>query len=339
MLVAVLLCTQFLCSCSRDTQSHQFFVFGTMVDIKLVADNQQLEQQVVTEIHQQFRDMHRDLHAWKPGPLVRLNRCLASGQWCEVAPDTAQLIMESTVWTERSNGLFDPGIGALVSLWGFHTDDYPITDPPPNRNSVDALVRSQPSVLHLRWNAQGQVRSTNTTTQLDFGGFAKGVAVDKAVEIAAEAGVTDLIANAGGDLRAVGSDHGRPWRIAIRRAFGDGHLGGILTDGDDAIFTSGVYQRYGEFDGERYAHIIDPSTGQPVSELLSATVIADSGAAADAAATALVVAGPGGWRDIARQLAIDEALVVTGDGKVYATAAMAGRLVDIPDDVTIMVVE
>lgn len=327
------------CSTNQPPQSHQFYVFGTLVNVTVATPDAAIEAQVVNDIHAQFRRMHGDLHAWKPGPLVTLNRCLISGQWCEVDASTRELIRQAQQLSARSDGLFDPGIGALVSLWGFHTDEYPIVDPPPPAEEVTRLIASSPSIDSIEFDNRGRARSHSAATQLDFGGFAKGIAVDWAVETARQAGVNGLIANAGGDLRAIGTNGKQPWRVAIRRAFGEGHLGGIIVDGDDAIFTSGVYQRYRAFDGQRYPHLIDPRTGMPVTDLLSATVIANTGALADAAATALVIAGPSSWREMATRLGIDEALVVTEDGSVLATQAMVDRLIDVPDDITIEVVE
>ena len=92
------------------------------------------------------------------------------------------------------------------------------------------------------------------------------------------------------------------------------------------MFTSGNYERYREHDGIRYPHIIDPRTGGPVQEIASATVVHRDAALADAAATALVVAGSKQWRGVAERLGIDQAMVVDAQGRIDQTAAMQERL-------------
>jgi len=82
------------------------------------------------------------------------------------------------------------------------------------------------------------------------------------------------------------------------------------------VFTSGNDYRYGEFDGARYAHLLDPATARPVDEVMQATVVASDPLLADAAATALVVAGSERWRSVAARLGVARAVVVGADGKL-----------------------
>ena len=129
-------------------------------------------------------------------------------------------------------------------------------------------------------------------------------------------------------MYACGSgDHS--WRVGIRDPDG-GVLAGV-TIGDGAVFTSGNYHRYGEFDGTRYAHILDPRTGRPVDHVAQVTVIHADPVRADAAATALVVAGPEDWPAVARDMGIGQVLVVDAAGNLQATPQMADRL-DFSDD-------
>ncbi len=90
--------------------------------------------------------------------------------------------------------------------------------------------------------------------------------------------------------------------------------------------TSGNYERYREYEGIRYAHIIDPRNGYPVAHVASATVISRNGGLADAAATALSVAGPESWQRIARQLSVTEVMLVDETGRVFLTPAMQARI-------------
>ncbi len=169
-------------------------------------------------------------------------------------------------------------------------------------------------------------RSTNPNVQLDLGGIAKGYAVDLAVDRIRKMGVADAIVDAGGDLRAIGRHGDRPWRIGIRNPRGPGVIASVQTRGDESIFTSGDYERYFTYKGKRYHHIIDPRTGYPSVGATSVTVIDRDAAKADAAATALMIAGPKGWRRTARAMGITDVMLVAHSGTVYMTPSMAGRV-------------
>jgi thiamine biosynthesis lipoprotein len=282
-------------------------------------------------LQERFQYMHRNWHAWEPGQLVDINQAIAGGRVAQADDHIATLIRQSQVFEASSGGRFNPAIGRLVGLWGFHTSDYPIRAEVPAEADIAGLVAARPSTADLQITGssggQWQVRSTNPTVQLDFGGIAKGYAVDLAIQALKLRQPEGAIVNAGGDLRAFGTNHGRPWRVAIENPLG-GVLGVVEIQTDEAVFTSGNYQRFGEdSSGFRYAHILDPRTGWPVDEVLSATVIVHSGVAADAAATALVVGGLDEWAEVAKGLAIHALLLTDRDGKVYLNRAMSARLV------------
>jgi thiamine biosynthesis lipoprotein len=139
-------------------------------------------------------------------------------------------------------------------------------------------------------------------------------------------GIQNAIINAGGDLNVIGSHGDRPWKVGVRHPQGGGVLAAVeLADGE-AIYTSGNYERYREHEGVSYSHIIDPRTGMPVWHVASVTVIDNAGARADAAATALSVAGPDDWYRIARQMGLKYVMLVDEQGGVYMNPAMAERI-------------
>jgi thiamine biosynthesis lipoprotein len=327
----------------KSAEKAEFFVFGTLVEVSLSGTNQETAQSAFAELQEMFQSMHRDWHAWEPGKLTALNHSIATGEVAKVDLHLATLIQQSQVFESASGGRFNPAIGKLVGLWGFHTSDYPIHAEIPASAEIDLLLANQPSSRQLQLlpldNGQWEVRSSNPGVQLDFGGIAKGYAVDLAIQalgVRQLAGgvtgeMTGAIVNAGGDLRTSGSHQGRDWRVAVQNPLG-GVIGVIETSAGEAVFTSGNYQRYGEDkSGLRYAHILDPRTGRPVSEVLSATVIAQSGIAADAAATALVVGGLSAWAEVAAGMNLDRFLLTDESGKVYLTRAMQSRLI-MPED-------
>jgi thiamine biosynthesis lipoprotein len=212
-----------------------------------------------------------------------------------------------------SGGTFNPAIGAAVTLWGFHTSRYPITEPPPSEGDIRALLDASPSMGDLGVDGL-EVSSSNPAVRLDFSGLAKGFALGLACDAVLSEGIESALVNAGGDVMVCSGDSDS-WRVAIRDPEG-GVLETLEIDRRLAVFTSGDYHRYAELDGERYAHILDPRTARPVVEAMQATVIDADPLLADAAATALVAAGRSGWRKIARLMALDRVIVVLADGSV-----------------------
>ena len=302
----------------------EYYVFGTLVEVAVSGVDKQTANRAFTDLQQSLQNMHRDWHAWEPGDLTELNRALAAGQTREVAADIAHLIRQSQVLEQRTGGRFNPAIGGLVELWGFHTSEFPVVGPPPQPDAILAWVEQQPSMsdIHVEKHV---VWSTNPAAQLDFGGIAKGFGVDLAARLLRRHGITDAIVNAGGDLRAFGNHQGRRWRVAVRNPLG-GIIGSIEITGDEAVFTSGNYQRFRQDGTDRYPHIIDPRNGYPARDVIAVTVMADEGALADAAATALVVAGLTEWPDVAASLGLDKILVTDRNGRLYVTAAMNRRI-------------
>jgi len=319
-----------LSACQRDgEQSADLFVFGTIVEIKLWGVSSGDASHAFAEIQQMFQAMHRDWHAWEPGRLVDINKAFAAGMQATADADIVEMIRRSQYLETATGGRFNPAIGALIDLWGFHTSDFPIDGPPPSEEQISAILDGHPSTHDIHIDGL-EVGSDNPAVQLDFGGIAKGYAVDLTIARLRAMGIDNAIVNAGGDLRAIGAHGDRPWRVAVRKP-GGGNVGSVQVHGDEAIFTSGNYERFRQDQTKRYPHILDPGTGWPAKDIASATVITEEGIVADAAATALVVAGLDGWPEVARALQLQQVAVVDADGTVYLTPAMDERLQFIGD--------
>ncbi len=297
-------------------------VFGTWVDLALWGVDDTTAARAIRVVQGDLGDLHTRWHAWQPGELTRINAALASGEAVEVAATMRPVLARAGELSRRSGDLFNPAIGRLVGLWGFHADAPAKRVPPPDQ-AIATLVAARPTMGDLRFDG-ARLHSANPAVQLDLGAFAKGYGVDIAIGRLQDLGVRHAMVNAGGDLRVLGRRGDRPWRVGIR-APGGGLLAAVeVTDGE-SVFTSGTYERQFEYAGTRYHHIIDPRTGYPARGLSSVTVIGRDGAEADAAATALLVAGPD-WPRTARALGLSAVLAVDETGDLEATPEMAARL-------------
>ena len=325
LFIFILLC---LCACGRHKDpihQEQILVFGTLVDITLWGVDDDKAQQATAAVIHNLNKLHHRWHAWEPGPLTDINARLARGETVTLEPDQVEVIRGAQELSHQSGDLFNPAIGRLIGLWGFHSDDRPSTIPPPAPQAIQKLVAQHPTMEDLHFDGN-KLTSDNPAVQLDFGAYVKSYAVDRAIDQLRSFGISNAIVNAGGDLRAIGSRGDRPWRIGIRDPRSPGILASIEIRGDESVFTSGDYERFFIYKGKRYHHIIDPRSGYPPDHTMSATVIYPGGGVGGGASTALMVAGPADWLKVVRGMHLKQAMLVAHDRKVYLTPDLAKRI-------------
>lgn len=322
---ALLILTASGCGQHKDPVFHdQFFAFGTLVDISLYGVETQLAESLSSQIEQDFMDMHTRWHAWQPGVLSSLNEQLSEFDPATIELSILPVLKEANRLSRLSSGLFNPVIGNLVALWGFHDNSLP-PGTVPDSAAIDELVAQAPSTGNITID-DTLMTNSNPSVAYDLGGFAKGYAIDRAIDRLRKSGIENAIINAGGDLRAIGQHGDRPWRIGIRHPREPGILASIEVSGDTSVFTSGDYERFFEVDGRRYHHIIDPRTGYPAEKTTSVTVIHSDAATADAAATALFVAGPDQWSSTAYDMGIRYVMLIDTLGTIHMNPAMQSRI-------------
>lgn len=312
------------CERSDPVFNNRFLAFGTLMDLSMIGISRDKAQAVSQTIEEDFQYMHQAWHAWDPGPLTYTNESLATGEWFAAPPSVLPLLQRSQELAAASDHLFNPAVGRLVKLWGFHNDS-PECHKPPAAELIAQLVAQDPRMSDIEVDGF-HLRSANPAVQLDFGAIGKGYGIDLAIQRLRELGVRDAIVNAGGDLRAIGSRDGHPWRIAVRSPTGGGVFAFVEVAGDESVFTSGNYERNFRWQGETFHHIIDPRTGYPARGTASVTVIHSDATTADAAATALFVAGPERWQEIAERMHIRYVLLVDEEGTAHMSPAMRDRL-------------
>ena len=313
------------CSPKQPRYDTRFLAFGTLMDLTIVGIPADQAAKAADIIEADFLQMHKAWHAWDPGPLGQVNRMLKSGKSFSAPPSVMPLIRLGKSLSEQSEGLFNPAIGHLIDSWGFHRND-PTGSKPPPRETIERLLKDNPKMQDIEIEGLS-LRGTNPAVKLDFGAFGKGYGIDLAVDHLKEMGIENAIVNAGGDLRAIGlRETGDPWKIAIRHPENNGIIGSLEIAGDESIFTSGNYERNFTWEGRRYHHIIDPRTGYPSEGSASVTVLHNNSTTADAAATALFIAGPRDWHRIARNMGIRFVLLVAENGDLHMNPAMQARL-------------
>lgn len=326
--LSLCICLFCLAACGRvSLQEQEAYVFGTRVEVLVVGNDPALARQAIASVLREFDRLHRAYHAWQESELTALNLAIFAGRPQQVSDELANLIRESQELAKQGQYLFDPGIGQLVKLWGFHSDEFKAVLPPDI--DLKRLIAAQPSIndLHLNGNT---VTSRNKNIALDFGGYLKGVALDRAAHILRQQGIHNALINIGGNVMALGSKEGRPWRVGIQHPRQSGPLATVeLADGE-AIGTSGDYQRFFELDGKRYPHLLDPRSGYPANHTQAVTILIPSGPKAgtlsDAGSKPIFIAGPEAWRQVARQQQLQFVLRIDQNGQIEVTDKFAGRL-------------
>lgn len=220
---------------------------------------------------------------------------------------------------EETDGALEPTIYPVLTAWGFTTEE--------NRVPSDAEIKELlKNVGYERIRLENMNVQMDRDMMLDLGSVGKGYAGDLAAQVLKDNGITSALLDLGGNIQAVGSKpDGSQWRLGLRDPFSDGTLG-VLEISNQAVVTSGAYERYfiGE-DGTRYGHIINPATGYPAeSGLASATVIAQEGKLCDALSTSLYVMGAERAINYWRQHQNFDMILITDDGKIYLTDGIAG---------------
>lgn len=237
----------------------------------------------------------------------------------ELSPETADLLRTALGMCERTGGALDISTYPILRAWGFTTGEYAV----PEEEEIAALL---PMVDYTQVMQDGTCAALPEGMEIDLGSVAKGCAGWRLAHLLKENGVTSALLDLGGNIQTVGAKpDGSPWRVAIRNPAGEGNVG-VVEVVDQAVVTSGGYERYFEEDGVRYWHIIDPKTGAPArSGLASVTVVGESGLLCDGLSTALFVMGREGALEHWRQHRDFEAVLVSEDGSVTITAGLEGR--------------
>ncbi len=261
---------------------------------------------------------------WQPdSELSRFNDA-AGEPAMPLSEELTEVLARSREIAEISGGTFDPTFHGVGQLWSFRPDATP-----PTKAEVKAKL---PLVDYRKMEIDADAKSGRLTTagmKVGLGAIAKGYAVDRASALLVARGLPHHVVEAGGDTYARGTKGGKKWVVGIQKP-GERGIVAALPSSDEAVVTSGDYQRYFEFEGKRYAHILDPKTGWPIPAERSApsvTVVAPNATDADAFATAVAVMGPKAGMAFVESRPELEAVILDADGKTLVSSGLTDRLV------------
>lgn len=314
---AMLSALLFLTGCSAESSPEPvqgtFFAMDTMMDFTIYGESGLIDQSesLIASLESlvSVTDANSELYA--------INQT-GSGT---LTGKASSLMEQALEICRRTDGALDLSIYPIVRAWGFTTGSYQV----PDEAEIQALL---PLVDYrkIQYDAATGTVTLPEGMEIDLGSVAKGYAGQLAAQMLREHGVQSALLNLGGNVQTVGAKpDGSPWQIGIKDPQGEDAMM-VLSVEDQAVVTSGGYERYFEQDGQTYWHIMDPSTGHPAdSGLISVTIVGDEGVVCDGLSTALFVMGLEKAADLWAQSGDFEAVFVTASGEVYITEGLRDR--------------
>lgn len=302
-----------------EEQTYRFsrFAMDTVVEYTIIAPSREVAQTAMLDAHEEIERVERLL--WEEDSLSQIYAFNHARGRVELDQETYDFLRRTYDYYVRSGGAFDVTVKPVLDLYDFHAEA-------PTPPSEAALAARLPYVGmdHVRFAPPASLeKALADRVAITVGGVAKGYAVDRAIRVLRAHGIEQALVNAGGDLYGLGTNHGAPWVVGIRHPDDPTAILDTLYVSDRGVATSGDYQRYFMYDGARYHHLLDPTTGRPARRSRSATVIAPTTEQADALATALFTAGRAAGIAFIDSLPDVEGMVVDRDGKWYPSQQYA----------------
>jgi thiamine biosynthesis lipoprotein len=255
-----------------------FDAMASRCEVRLAAGDEQQARRLAQFAIDEVRRIEVKYSRYRPDSIVSRINALAGIDWIVCDDETLALIDYADALYHASGGLFDITSGVLRRAWDFRQAKVP---------DVETL---RPLLALIGWSTVrregSRIQLPQPGMQIDFGGFGKEYAADRAATALTMQGVKSGYVNLGGDMRFIGPQpDGQPWTIGIQDPRNpDGVVAAIPIAGG-ALATSGDYERYFDLEGRRYCHILDPHSGFPVSHWRSVSVLAPLAVAAGSCST------------------------------------------------------
>lgn len=286
-------------------------LMGTEVSVRAWHDDPEVGKDIINDVFAEARRIDALMSTYKEDSRIsEINRNAAS-QPVVAGDELFRLIQRSLDISVLTLGAFDITYESVGQHYDFRA----------RRRPDAATVEAERKLIDYRFveldAAAGTVKFRQPGVRINLGGIAKGYVVERGVDILRARGVRHGVVSAGGDSRLLGDRRGQPWMVGIRDPREDGKVAISVPLEDEAISTSGDYERYFEEGDVRYHHIIQPSTGQPASGVRSATVFGPDAVITDALSTSVFVMGVDAGLTLISTLPDYESIVIDAEGQIF----------------------
>lgn len=286
-------------------------LMGTEVSVYLWHDDEVAGQELIEAVFAEAVRIDELMSTYKESSRIsELNRSAAKGA-VYAGAELAGLIERALDISVLTRGAFDITYDSVGQHYDFRERVRPDAETiAKEKQRIDyRLVEVDRVASTVRFLQEG--------VRINLGGIAKGYVVERGVDILRRSGVENAIVTAGGDSRLLGDRRGRPFMIGIRDPRSDDAVAIQVPLEEEAISTSGDYERFFDEDGIRYHHIIQPSTGEPAGGVHSASVFGPDAVLTDALSTSVFVMGVDMGMRLIAGLPDYESIVIDAEGRIF----------------------
>mgnify|MGYP001826452872 CR=1 FL=1 len=291
-------------------------LMGTEVSVRLWHDDVAAGEEIVEQVFAEAERIDRLMSTYKEDSRISEINRLAAQEPVVAGDELFQLIRRSLDISVLTLGAFDITYDSVGQHYDFRNRQRP------NEQTVEA----EKQLINFRFveldQAAGTVSFREEGVRINLGGIAKGYVVERGVSILRSRGVQHGIVTAGGDSRLLGDRRGQPWMVGIRDPRNDGEVAISVPLENEAISTSGDYERFFEEGDTRYHHFIQPSTCEPAGGVHSATVFGPDAVITDALSTSVFVLGVDEGLTLIATLPDYESIVIDAAGRVFYSAGL-----------------
>ena len=262
---------------------------GSVFRLVLYTESQAEASKAAQAAFKRVAELNQILSDYDPESEVNaLSASSGKGEWIQLSSDLLEMLTQARNYSQLSKGYFDVTVGPMVRLWRKSVREAKL----PDKKRLNKVKQSVGYEHILLQTEQSQAKLEQPGMRIDFGGIAKGYAVDEAYKVIMKFDIETALVDGGGDMYLGPAPEGKEgWEVSIQSSENDSSGKKVIL-ANCGIATSGDRYRYVELGGKRYSHIIHPKKGLGITQRRQVTVIAPSSTQADALASTFSVAGP-----------------------------------------------
>tara|TARA_R110002020_G_scaffold96404_5_gene230877 strand:+ start:3014 stop:3997 length:984 start_codon:yes stop_codon:yes gene_type:complete len=313
-ILIAMLCVNF--TFSQEIFKRTLKLMGSRFEITVVAKDSIEANDYIDAAVVEITRIEKLISSWDPASQTSEINRNAGIKPVKVDEELYNLIGRSVEISKLTDGAFDISFASMDKIWKFDGSMTQMPSKEAIKQSVSKVgyqnIILDPENLTVFLKLEGM--------KIGFGAIGKGYAADKAKKLLIEKGVSGGIINASGDMNTWGTQpDGEFWKVAITNPMDKNKAFALLPLNENAVVTSGNYEKYVTFNNIRYTHIIDPRTGYPATGIISATVFAPKAEIADALATSIFVMGKDVGIDFINQLPKIECIIIDEKGEIFTS--------------------
>lgn len=288
-------------------------LMGSRFDITIVAGDSLSAEQNIDSVITEVKRIEYLISDWRSDSQVSAVNQNAGKAPVRVDSEVFELTQQALKFSRLTNGAFDISFAAMDRIWKFDGSMTKMPTPAEIKNSV-SKVGYQNIVLD---SLNSTIFLKLAGMKIGFGALGEGYAADRCRDLMAIKGIKAGIVNGSGDMRTWGKNPaGNSWSIGLNHPFTPGDLFAIIPLEDEAVVTSGSYEKFVVFNGKRYSHIINPATGYPSTGLTSVSVLGPSAEIANGISTSIMVMGRDKGLQLLKKFPLYKCIMIADDGKV-----------------------